>query len=75
MGVLVVNIFIVVIGDPKMFANAGQIGRQPDGSDYSYLVLNIAVLCLWIVTWLATSAWPFKRGLTFDKLKYVRESR
>ncbi|KAJ3507906.1 hypothetical protein NMY22_g16789 [Coprinellus aureogranulatus] len=66
--VLAANILAIIIGDPKAFASDGQIGKQPDGSDFSYLVFNIASLALWIVSWLATSAWPFKRSLTWDKL-------
>ncbi|KAJ3549040.1 hypothetical protein NMY22_g1039 [Coprinellus aureogranulatus] len=62
--VLAANVGAFIMGESWSFVKP----NDPFGSVYKYVSLNIASLSLWVISWLATSAWPFKRVLTRDNL-------
>lgn len=64
--IVVANIWIVAIGDPKSFNTST---FSPDRAEYSFFTLNLLTLVLWIISWLSTSAWPWGKTLTWDKLQ------
>jgi hypothetical protein len=56
------------IGDPKIFSNP--YFTAPDGiEDRSIVTLDILILVVWVICWLATSNWPWRKSMTWDKLK------
>ncbi|KAJ2929328.1 hypothetical protein H1R20_g7767, partial [Candolleomyces eurysporus] len=59
------NVFIALIGDPKIFRTTSF--RPPDGERFSFFSLNILTVVLWIICWLGTSNWPRGKSLTWDK--------
>ncbi|KAF6744069.1 hypothetical protein DFP72DRAFT_764153, partial [Ephemerocybe angulata] len=60
------NVWIISIGDPKTFdvSSRNVTGENATGS---YFTMQILTIILWIISWLSTSAWPWKRTVTFDK--------
>ncbi|KAJ2923408.1 hypothetical protein H1R20_g13685, partial [Candolleomyces eurysporus] len=59
------NIFIPIIGDPKSFS-LGDV-KPPDSNYFSFFSLAILTIALWIICWLGTSNWPWRKPLTWDK--------
>ncbi|KAF6743121.1 hypothetical protein DFP72DRAFT_1102052 [Ephemerocybe angulata] len=60
------NIWVISIGDPRSF-DFGSVSVTADNATGSFFVIEMLTIITWIVCWLATSAWPWQRTLTFDK--------
>ncbi|KAF6745318.1 hypothetical protein DFP72DRAFT_1018165 [Ephemerocybe angulata] len=60
------NIWIIVIGDPKGL-DFGSYSVTAKNARRSFFVIEMLTLLTWIVCWLATSVWPWRRTVTLDK--------
>ncbi|KAJ2914999.1 hypothetical protein MD484_g5432, partial [Candolleomyces efflorescens] len=65
---LAVNMLLPGISDPKSFKYDPEIEAPgPDGSPLSFFVLIVFPVIIWIICWLATSNWPWRKELSWDK--------
>ncbi|KAG2002237.1 hypothetical protein CC2G_004443 [Coprinopsis cinerea AmutBmut pab1-1] len=65
--ITVANYFVVLVGDSKIFAAATGGFNAPD-DNFSYFQLSMMTVSGWLIAWMATSAWPWRVTLTWDKL-------